>query len=169
LQKLNKEEEQKVQRYKTAGFTISEAECVNGVALSCNPCKKDYNVIIAKHISKMFFMHGKPYTQDTIMMFLESLTETYKYETPQTIIKFLQKAGNGDFGKFYGDPDIGTIREWFADFLEQTIIPARERLHQTPNEKDSRGQERSLAEYIAGSKKTGAIHIPNQLKRIVKS
>ena len=59
-------------------------------------------------------------------MFLQSITETYNYETPETILLFLQKAGNGDFGKFYGSPDIGTIREWFADFLQLSIVPARE-------------------------------------------
>ena len=77
----------------------------------------------------MFTLHGKPFTQDTIITYLESLIETYNYETPETILLFLKKAANGDFGKFFGEPDIGTLREWFADFLEKEIIPARERKH----------------------------------------
>ena len=76
-------------------------------------------------------MHGKSYTQDTILMYLESLIETYSHETPQTILLFLKKASNGDFGKFFGEPDIGTIREWFADFIEKEIIPARLRSHRS--------------------------------------
>ena len=79
----------------------------------------------------MFFMHGKPYTQDTILMYLESLIETYSHETPETILLFLKKAANGDFGKFFGEHDIGTIREWFTDFLEKEIIPERLRVHRS--------------------------------------
>ena len=113
------------------GSSISVTDCIEGTALVCNPCKKDYSILIGKQISKLFFMHGKSYTQDTILMYLESLIETYSHETPETILLFLKKAANGDFGKFFGEPDIGTIREWFTDFLQRDVIPARERLHGT--------------------------------------
>ena len=81
----------------------------------------------------MFFLHGQTFTLDQIEMFTESLIETYEYETPETILLFLGKAAKGDFGKFFGAINIGTLREWFADFLQQEIIPARERLHTAPS------------------------------------
>lgn len=93
-------------------------------------------------------MHGKPYTQETILMYLESLTQTYKHETPETIILFLRKAAEGDFGKFYGEPDIGTIREWFADFLEAEIIPARERHNTKGKEHSNATPGQSAKDYL---------------------
>ena len=111
-----------------SGLSISVRDCVTGTVLRCHPDRKDYNVLISKAISKMFFMHGKSFTQDMVFMYLESITETYGYETPETILLFLNKAARGDFGKFYGEPDIGTLREWFADFLQMSIIPERERV-----------------------------------------
>ena len=98
----------------------------------------------------MFFLHGKTFTLDQIELFTDSLIETYNYETPETILLFLSKAANGDFGKFFGEPDIGTIREWFADFLQQTIIPERERVNTGAKETydSSREQIQSPREYI---------------------
>ena len=110
-------------------------------------------------------LHGKSYTQDIVFNFLEAIIETYNYETPETILLFLKKAAAGDFGKFYGEPDIGTIREWFATFLGDEIIPARER-HQQKEAigSDDRGQERSLKDYLSGSSKSGDIFIPDRFK-----
>ena len=125
-----KTEETKVVNYsKTLGSTIGVNDCVTGTALICNPCKQEYTVLIGKGLAKMFTLHGKTYSIDTITIYLESLTQTYSHETPETILLFLKKAGNGDFGKFYGEPDIGTVREWFTDFLQSEIIPERERQH----------------------------------------
>jgi len=100
-------------------------------------------------------MHGKQYTPDIITMFLESIIETYDYETPETILLFLHKAAKGDFGKFYGDPDIGTLREWFADFLQLSIVPAREQKWASKKEKfdNQREQQKSLREIIQGPPK----------------
>jgi len=113
----------------------------------------------------MFFLHGKSYTQDMILMFLESLTDTYKYETPETILLFLGKAARGDFGKFYGEPDIGTLREWFADFLQCSIIPERERARTINKESydNTREQIQSPAEYI---QKGGSKPVTNFLKKL---
>ena len=88
-------------------------------------------------------MHGKTFTQDTIRFYLEAILETYNYETPETILLFLKKASNGDYGKFFGPPDIGTIREWFTDFLESDIIPARERRNEVNNAGGSRERNRA--------------------------
>lgn len=62
------------------------------------------------------------------------IIELYEYETPETILLFLHKAKLGDFGKMFNFPDAGTIREWFAVFLENEIIPARERIHREHKE-----------------------------------
>ena len=152
LQKL-KTEETKIELYKTAVSTISPIDCVSGVALACNPCRRDYMILIGKQIARMFYLHGKEYNQQLITTFLESLYETYKYETPETILLFLQRAANGDYGKFYGAPDIGTLREWMCDFLQQTIIPERERFNTTKKEiyDTQREQKKSLREIIEGS------------------
>ena len=158
-------EETKVKRYQTSVNMISEADCVSGVALKCNPCRKEYNVLIAKSISKIFFMHGQEYTQDQVLMYLESITETYNYETPETILLFLKKTANGDFGKFYGKINIGQLREWFAEFLQQTIIPSRERLNTQAKETydSSREQIQSPAEYI---QKGGSKPVTRYLKEL---
>ena len=138
-----------------AGSSISVTECVTGTALICNPCKMEYHQLIGKAISKLFFMHGKTYHENSILNFLESLIDTYNHETPQTILLFLKKAANGDFGKFYGEPDIGTIREWFSDFLQTSIIPARERAQGEHKEvyDNQREQGESLGELIKRSGK----------------
>ena len=122
----SKTEETRLAKIRTAGSSISVLDCVTSTALKCSPYKEEYILLIGKGISKMFFLHGKKFSTDIIKFYTEAIIEIYDYETPETIIKFFNKAAAGDFGKFYGDPDIGTIREWFADFLQQHIIPARE-------------------------------------------
>ena len=101
----------------------------------------------------MFILHGKTYSPGLVEGFAEIIINTYKYESFKTIISFLQKAAAGDFGKFYGDPDIGTIREWFATYLQESIVPARERLHSERKENydNQREQKKSLGELIRGS------------------
>ena len=103
----------------------------------------------------MFFMHRQSYTPEMVEMYLESIIESYQYETPETIVLFLTKAANGDYGKAYGDIDIGTLREWFADFLLNTIVPARE--HERTKNKErydsQREQKKSLREVIEGHPK----------------
>ena len=98
----------------------------------------------------MFYLHGKEYNIDKITFWLESILETYSYETPETILLFLKKAGNGDFGKFFGEPDIGTVRIWFADYLGNTIVPERERLQTSKKETydSQREQIQSPLEYL---------------------
>lgn len=154
--KIIKREEQKLALYKKEGFSISVTDAVNGTTLFGNPCRQEYTIMIGKALSSLFFMHGKQFTPDMIKMFLNSIIDTYQYETPETILLFLKKAANGDFGKFYGEPDIGTIREWFATYLGQTIIPARE--HERTRDKErydnQREQGQSLREYIQGSGKS---------------
>jgi hypothetical protein len=166
LQKLSKEE--RVTALTSRVSTIGVLECVKGTCLRDHEYRPEYTLIIAKHFSKLFFLHGITFNDTKIEAFTEYITEKYKYETPETIISFLKKASNGDFGKFYGEPDVGTISEWFADFLQEAIIPARERLHQqnsrAESKADERGQARSLREYIEGSRKTGAVNIPGRFK-----
>lgn len=106
---------------------IGVNDCVTGTALSCHENKIDYIKKIGAAVGNMFYMYGAQYDEHMILNFTESILDTYKYETPETILLFLKKAGDGAFGKLYGSPDIGTIREWFADFLQEEIIPARER------------------------------------------
>ena len=155
-----------MERYKTGASTISEIDCITGTALISNPCKKDYNILIGKAISKMFFMHGKQYHQDTVLNYLEAIIDTYNYETPETILSFFHKAGKGDFGKFYGDPDIGTIREWFSEYLGNVIVPARERLRTTEKETydNQRDQGKSLREHIEGSGKNTPVTYEKNFK-----
>lgn len=114
----------------------------------------------------MFIAHGKQINPDIIKLWIDLIYETYKYETAETILLFLTKASRGDFGKFYGDPDIGTLREWFADFLQNTIVPERERQRQANEgpDRSDRGQSRSLREYLQGSNKTGPVKLPDKLK-----
>ena len=121
---------------------------MTGTAFMCHPEKIEYVKEISKGIGKMFFMHGKTYNENAIINYTEALIETYKYETPETILLFLKKAANGDFGKFFGEPDIGTIREWFADFLQQTIIPARERANTIEKEHSTAKPGQSAREYL---------------------
>ena len=99
-------------------------------------------------------MHGKEATELQINMFLEVLIDTYKYETPETILLFLHKAAKGDFGKFFGNPDIGTLRQWFAIYLENTIIPERERVQRSGKEiyDNQREQKKSLREHLQSIK-----------------
>ena len=115
--------------------------------------------MIGKAISKMYFLHGKQYTPDIILTFTDAIIETYDYETPETILLFFKKAANGDFGKFYGEPDIGTIREWFAEYLGNTIVPERELYHLENKETydSQREQKKSLREIIQG---------PPQLRKV---
>lgn len=145
--------------------TIGDSEAVKDTALVCHPHKDDYIAIIKKAFAKMFVLHGQQYSPDLIEGFTQAITETYKHESPKTILLFLHKAASGDFGKFYGSPDIGTIREWFADFLLQTIIPARER-YQTEHKESydsTREQIQSPREYL---EKGGAKPVTNYLKRV---
>lgn len=122
--------------------------------------------LIGKGIAKMFYLHGKQYNPEMIQIFTEEIIDTYKHETPETILLFLSKAAKGDFGKFYGNPDIGTITEWMADFLQNTVVPERERQNQYRERDNSgRGQARSLKDFIEGSKKSGPIFIPGITKR----
>lgn len=123
--------------------SIGVNDCVTGAALSCHENKLDYIKEIGKGVGNMFFMHGTQYNQQMILNFTESILDTYQYETPATILLFLKKAGNGDFGKFYGSPDIGTIREWFCNFLQDEIVPARERHNGIHKEKYENQREQS--------------------------
>ena len=123
--------------------SIGVNECVTGTALTCHGNKLDYIKEIGKGVGNMFFMHGQQYNQQMILNFTESILDTYQYETPETILLFLKKAGNGDFGKFYGTPDIGTIREWFATFLGDFIVPARRRFHELNKEPYDNQREQS--------------------------
>ena len=125
-----KREEAQVAKFKTGVFTISATEAVQGTALSCNPCKKEYEILIGKGIAKMFLLHGKQFSPELVHYYLNAITETYN-ETPETFLLFFKKAANGDFGKFFGEPDIGTIREWFATFMHDEICPALERKNRT--------------------------------------
>ena len=99
-------------------------------------------------------MHGKEATELQINMFLEVLIDTYKYETPETILLFLHKAAKGDYGKFFGNPDIGTIRQWFAQYLENVIVPERERVQRSGKEiyDNQREQAKSLREHLQSIK-----------------
>jgi len=99
------------------------------VALRSHPDRQSMHTVIAKAINKMLYKHGKGINDFKVEAILEILIDTYDYETPETILLFLHKAGNGDFGKFFGEPDAGTLREWFGKFLESEIIPARERIN----------------------------------------
>jgi hypothetical protein len=132
--------------------SIGVSDCVKGTALVCHGNRVEYTTEIGKGLGKMFFLHGKTYNSQAILNFTEAIIETYKYETPETILLFLKKAANGDFGKFYGEPDIGTLREWFTDFLGKTIVPARE--HEATRTKErydnQREQKKSLRDVIEG-------------------
>ena len=127
-----KAEETKLAKYRTKGNTISVIEAVTGLVYKCNPYKEEYNILIGQAINRMFVAHGhgKLVSIDNTELWIDLILETYNYETPETILLFLRKAAKGDFGKFYGEPDIGTLREWFATFLGNEIIPARERHQQ---------------------------------------
>lgn len=162
-----KDQEKQLARVKSSVATIGVVDCVKGTALTCHPLVKDYEVIIKQQITKLFYAYGKGNSANgmKVDLFYELIYESYKHETPETILLFFKKAAEGEFGKFYGDPDIGTLREWFAKFLGSTIVPARER-ENTTREKDNsqRGQSRSLREYIQGSTKSGPVNLPDQFK-----
>jgi hypothetical protein len=149
-----------------AGNSISVIDCVESTAFLCHPLKDDYKLLIGKGFSKLFYLHGKQFTPEMIEIFTDEIIDAYKYETPQTILLFLSKASKGDFGKFFGQPDIGTLREWFSTFLRDTIVPERER-QRTSITPDNSGREqaRSLRDYIQGSSKTGSVLIPGRFKR----
>ena len=79
---------------------------------------------------------------------------------------FFTRLVKGDFGKFYGDPDIGTIREWFAEYLGNVIVPARERLRTISKETydNQRDQSKSLREHIEGSGKNTPVTYEKNFK-----
>ena len=147
--------------------SIGINDCITGTALTCHNLKTEYVIEISKGVGKMFFMHGQTYNKQMILNFTESILETYEHETPQTILLFLKKAANGDYGKFYGAVNIGIIREWFADFLQTEIIPARERHHSVDKERydNQRDQSKSFKELAVSRIQTTKPTYETRLKK----
>lgn len=107
-------------------LSTSVINCVRSQALICSPLKNEFVAEVGKAFTKMLFLHGQKYTPDQINITLKEFINQYQYESIETILLFLDKAGKGEFGNFFGQWGLATIYEWFADFLQYTIIPIRE-------------------------------------------
>jgi len=109
--------------------TITASDCINNQALVAYKAEEQNQLfkLIEKHVAKLFYSLGHDLEKNRIEILTELLIESRNYETPQTIISFLHKCAKGELGKFYGKPGIDQLQEKFASFLEQKIIPERER------------------------------------------
>jgi hypothetical protein len=117
---------------------IRPTDCVGGIVLCEIDDKPTTYKVIGTQIARMFHLLGEQPTDQKIDAYLEFFTEKFQFEQPETIILFLRKAGNGDFGKSYGKIDTGTLSEWWAKFYNETIAPALEDYHRHYTERHER-------------------------------
>jgi hypothetical protein len=152
LQKLSENKLQEIRQ----PSTITAYKAVNSQALlSYIPSEKTLIVQeIEKAVAKLFYALGHTIEVKRIEIITELLTESRKHETPETILLFLHKCAKGEMGKFYGLPGIDQLQEKFSDFLQFTIIPAREQAKREGKEifDNQREQQKSLREIIQGAK-----------------
>ena len=134
--------------------TITAYKAVNGQALVSYHDPQEILKEIEKAMAKLFYALGHTIEVKRIEIITELLTESRKYETPETIILFLHKCAKGEMGKFYGQPGIDQLQEKFSDFLQYTIIPAREQAKRENKEiyDNQREQQKSLREIVEGCK-----------------
>ena len=124
LQKLN---EETLPAIKQPSIITAYKAVKSQALISFTPNEKEVIIKeIEKNVAKLFYALGHTIEVKRIEIITDLLIESRKYETPETIILFLHKCAKGEMGKFYGLPGIDQLQEKFSDFLQYTIIPARE-------------------------------------------
>ena len=128
-----------IQKYnKNEIARINPDNAIKGIIIREHKDQEAIYNTIAKQVSRMLALLGNDVNDNIVESFTDFFLEKYEYETPETLILFIRKAGNGDFGKPYGRLDTGTLSEWWAKYYEDYISPAFERANSVSNEKYER-------------------------------
>ena len=138
-----------------ASITVSNAVTNQALCSYFQGEREQINEAIEKAVAKLFYALGHTIEIKRIEILTDLLIESRKHETPETILLFLAECSKGHLGKFYGLPGIDQLQEKFCDYLQYTIIPAREHFRTMQKEKydSQREQKKSLREIVQGPAK----------------